>query len=374
MKMAKKAQARNNARRALMDQQHAGATPDITEKSTNLELIRAYNWYNYAFTSDDAKKFVLDYLKSKKVAKKTIKKVTQIKPIDLQNIGWNCHILSSGGKLPEEIHKKVFNKLADLIDATAPPVEEDAVVEPVKVISIQERIENRAGNLIADLEDQIDIIITEGTNDFDATDWFRTQAIKPAIAKFISEYYTPLYSEVFDVLKGKDDDLRFAYRRWKKPALKRYMEFIKSILSACETASVVVKVSRKPRKKKEKPASVIVSKLKYKTEDADYGITSVKPTDLVGAQQVWVFNTKTRQLSVYNAMGPTGISVKGTTLIGYDEKTSITKTLRKPQDVLKRLNEGGKLVLRKIMDEVKCKEKVARGRINTDSILVRVAK
>jgi hypothetical protein len=73
-------------------------------------------------------------------------------------------------------------------------------------------------------------------------------------------------------------------------------------------------------------------------------------------------------------MGPSGLTVKGTTLLGYDEKLSVTKTLRKPQDVLKRLLEGGKLVLRKIMDEVKSKEKPARGRINSDVILVRVTK
>jgi hypothetical protein len=73
-------------------------------------------------------------------------------------------------------------------------------------------------------------------------------------------------------------------------------------------------------------------------------------------------------------MGPTGITVKGTTLIGYDDKTSVTKTLRKPQETLKRVLEGGKLVLRKMMDEIKSKEKPARGRINMDVVLVRVAK
>jgi len=372
--MAKNQRAKNNARRKLLDAQHAGEEPNITEKSTNLDLIRAYNWYNYAYTSDDAKSFVLEYLKTKKVSKKVLKKVGQIKPIDLHNIGWNCHILLSGGKLPEEMHKKVFNKLADLIEATSPPKEEVTEVEPVKVISIQERIENRASAVIADLEEKIDEFIRNGESEFDVQEWFRTQAIKPAIAKFISEYYNPLYSEVFDAIKAKDADLKYAYRRWKKPALKRYMEFIKSILSACETASVVVKVSRKPRKKKEKPAAVIVAKMKYKMEDVDYGITSIKPADIIGAQQLWTFNTKTRQLSVFNAMGPSGLTVKGTTLLGYDEKLSVTKTLRKPQDVLKRLLEGGKLVLRKIMDEVKSKEKPARNRINSEVVLVRVVK
>lgn len=370
--MAKNQRAKNNARRALLDQQHAGATPNITSTSPNIEIIRAYNWYNYAFDYDDAKSFVLAYLKHKKIAKTTIRKVQQIKAYDLQNIGWNCHILLNGGSLPEAIHKRTFEQLHKLIEKTVLVQEEE--VEPVKVVSIQERVENRASALIATLEDQVDTFCLDGKNEFDATEWFREQAIKPAIAKRISEYYTPLYSEVFDALKGKDDQLKFGYRRWRKPALRKYLEFIKGILSAAETASIVVKTSRKPRKKKDKPAGVLVSKLKYKIEDTDYGLTSIKPVDIIGAQQVWLFNTKTRQLSVYDALGPTGLTVKGSTILGFDEKTSMVKTLRKPEAVLKKALEGGKLVLRKLMDEIKSKQKPCRARLNIDVVILRAVK
>lgn len=137
---------------------------------------------------------------------------------------------------------------------------------------------------------------------------------------------------------------------------------------------VVAKAVRKPRAKKVKPASVVVSKLKYKEEDTEYGIKSVKPTDLIGAQQVWVFNAKYRTIAVYNAMGPSGLSVKGTTLTGFDEKTSIVKKLRKPKEQLHALNNAGKVLLRKYMDNIKCKPKEATGRINTDTVLIKVVR
>ena len=73
-------------------------------------------------------------------------------------------------------------------------------------------------------------------------------------------------------------------------------------------------------------------------------------------------------------MGPAGLSVKGSTLVGYDEKTSQIKTLRKPDEQLKKLQEGGKIVLRKFMDEIKCKPKTATGRINNETVLVRIIK
>jgi hypothetical protein len=169
-------------------------------------------------------------------------------------------------------------------------------------------------------------------------------------------------------------ELREAYSRYSKPKLKAYVEFIKSIVSSAETRAIVVKAIRKPRKKKEKSASVVVGKLKFKEKDDTYNVVSIDPKQIIGANQLWVFNTKYRTLAVYNAMGPAGLGVKGSTLIGWDEKTSTVKTLRKPTEQLNRLKEGGKIVLRKFMDEIKCKPKVATGHINTECVILRIIK
>jgi hypothetical protein len=79
-------------------------------------------------------------------------------------------------------------------------------------------------------------------------------------------------------------------------------------------------------------------------------------------------------MAVYNAMGPAGLNVKGSTIIGFDEKTSIVKKLRKPTEQVNKLLDGGKVVLRKFMDEIKCKPKEANGRINNEIILLRIIK
>jgi hypothetical protein len=209
---------------------------------------------------------------------------------------------------------------------------------------------------------------------FKPVDWLSAQDVKPMIAQKIADYYKPLYAEIFDALNGKNDQLREAYSSWKKPKLKAYMEFVRSIISAAETRTTIVKATRKPRKKKEKPASALVSKLKYKVKDETLKLDSVDPKQIIGCNQLWIFNTKYRTLGVYNAMGPAGLSVKGSTLVGFDEKTSQIKTLRKPAEQLKKLQEGGKIVLRKFMDEIKCKPKTATGRINNETVLVRIIK
>ena len=253
-------------------------------------------------------------------------------------------------------------------EAEAPAKEEGK-----QVISIQERVINRANELIGEIEDHVDNYYRDGTA-FKPVDWLSQRDVKPMIAQKIADYYKPLYAEIFDALNAKDEQLKEAYSSWKKPKLKAYLEFIKSIVAAAETRATLVKATRKPRKKKEKPASAIVAKLKYKEKDEQYNVTSIDPKQIIGCNQLWVFNTKYRTMAVYNAMGPAGLNVKGSTITGFDEKTSIVKKLRKPEVQVPKLLDGGKVILRKFMDDIKCKSKEATGRINNETILLRIIK
>jgi hypothetical protein len=376
--MAKKQKA---IRGKFADEKYLGQEPDLRGDVTDAQIISAYNWYNYFYDSAQAKAWVIEYLKEfHKTEKELIKNANRIDDNRCRTSGWNCRILLLGGNLPDRIKERNEERIRALAAGTSKDgsteAEEEgsAKKEEVKqIISIQERVANRANELIASIEEQIDLFYRDGTQ-FKVSDWLAQQDVKPAIAQRIADYYKPLYSELFDALSGKVPELRESYSHYTKPKLKAYVEFIKSIVSAAETRAVVVKAARKPRKKKEKPVSVIVSKLKFKEKDDTYNVVSVDPKQIVGANQLWVFNTKYRTLAVYNAMGPAGLNVKGSTLTGWDEKTSIVKKLRKPTEQVNKLKEGGKIVLRKFMDEIKCKPKTATGRINKDVVLVRIIK
>ena len=376
------AKAKRKSLRAVHTRKIAAAhEPKITEKSTQLDLIAAYNWYNEYYESDDAKSFAIAFLKQSKKDKKLIKKTSQVKSINLRFVGWNCRILANGNKLPADIETKMWKKLDDLV-AKEEYVPETAVPEAsenpeTNVISIRERVENRASELIGDLEVLLDKFYISGET-FDPAQWFRNQSIKPQIAKIIRDYYTPLYSEMFDASTaaagGKNSDLAYAYRGWKKSQLKKYVELLKSILAAAETQEIVAKAIRKPRKKKEKSPADLAKKIKYQEKDDELKLTSVVPSTIVGSTQLWTFNTKNRMLSCYNAMGPSGLSIKGTTIIGFDEKTSTCKKIRKPNELLPRVLDGGKIILRNVLKDVRAVEKTANGRINNQTILLRVVK
>lgn len=380
--MAKKPKT---VRGKFADEKYLGSEPDLRGDVTNAQVIQAYNWYNYFYDSAQAKVWVLDYLKEfHKHDKELIKNASRIDDSRLNNCGWNSRILLLGGLLPEDVKKRFEERLRRLATEAARTSSETVIAEaeasekkevgPAKpVISIQERVTNRANDLIADIEVQLDNFYRDGTI-FKPSDWLSRNDVKPAIAQRIADYYKPLYAELFDAYNGKDSQLKEGYASWKKTKLKIYMEFVRSIVSAAETRATVVKAARKPRKKKEKSPIQLVAKLKYKEKDETYSLQSARATDIPGCSQLWVFNTKYRTLAVYNAMGPAGLGVKGSTLTGFDEKTSIVKKLRKPEQQLKSLLDGGKVVLRKFMDNIKCKPKEATGRINNETVLVRIIK
>lgn len=362
------------ARGKFTDEKYLGPEPDLSGKYTMVDLIKAYNWYNYFYQADEAKGFVLSYLRSQNASKTILKNLSRVEGHRLLNIGWNCRILENGGKLPDDILQSMWKKIKVLSDNVSPEIVDDEPQPQKVVVSIQERIANKASDIIGELEGEIDEFIMTGKSSFDPAKFMRDNDIKPQIAQRIADYYRPLYAELFDAAQGKDAQLKEGYAHLKKSKLKTYTEFVKSLIAAAEARIVVVKAIRKPRKKKEKPATIIVSKMKYQVENTELNIKSVKPTDILTSQQLWAFNTKTRMLAVYNAMGPAGLNVKGSTLTGFDEKTSIVKKLRKPQEQVKALIAAGKVNLRKYMDGIKSVAKPANGRINNDTILVRIIK
>lgn len=356
------------------DEKYLGPEPTVTEDATQGDLARAYTWFNYFYGSEDAKNFTISYLKYIKYDKDSITKLSKVNAIDLHNIGWNCRLLHNGSNLPDAVWDRCYSRIQQLV-ANVTDDTEQVTEQVTKVISIQDRINSKASDLIGELEEQLDVFFQEGVIQFDVKKWSLEKGIKPQIAKRIAEHFRPQYEEITEAQEGKDPDLVEAYKKWRKPVLKIMGLFIKKIIDHMIEVESAGNAVRKPRKKKIKPASVLVSKMSYCRSHMNFpDIHSIDPKEIIGASQLWVFNLKTRNLSVYNAVGNSGLSVRGSTLTGFDETTSITKKLRKPEAVIKPLLEGGKIYLRKVMDNITTTEQKATGRINTDMLLLRVVK
>jgi hypothetical protein len=132
------------------------------------------------------------------------------------------------------------------------------------------------------------------------------------------------------------------------------------------------KINKKPRAKKTVPADKIVAKLKYLKSNEQLKLVSINPTDVLGAKELWVYNVKSRKIGKYVANEYMELGVKGTSITGYNENTSVQKTLRKPEDQLKEFKAAGKVQLRKFLDDIKAVDIKLNGRINEDIVLLKV--
>ena len=103
--------------------------------------------------------------------------------------------------------------------------------------------------------------------------------------------------------------------------------------------------------------------------------------DVIGASELWVFNVKNRKIGKYvaknidpkgMARAGSGLQVKGTTIIGFDEALSMQKTLRKPADQLKEFKSAGKVKLRKFIEDIATTDTKLNGRCNPETVLLKV--
>ncbi|MEX0598704.1 MAG: hypothetical protein WD512_19630 [Candidatus Paceibacterota bacterium] len=222
--------------------------PDLRVSPSRLNILEAYNWYSRSIDKDTAKEYLINYLKQKKFKFLAILKNTP--SWEFSNIGATARMLDMTADLPSENISKFNQKIAELVVKYAKkPIENGSTVAVAKT-SIQQKIKDKTSDLIASLEEEIDNFSNEGATEFIPGDFLSKYDVKPMIAIKIAEKYKPLYSELYDAVKGEDEDLNEAYRIYSKSKLKKFAEFVKSIISACETQSVVIK--KVPRKSKKK--------------------------------------------------------------------------------------------------------------------------
>ena len=134
------------------------------------------------------------------------------------------------------------------------------------------------------------------------------------------------------------------------------------------------KSQRKTKKPRAINADKMISKLKYAQGNEKYNLTSIDPKQIIKAQSLFVFNTKTKKIAVYNARNYDGLKVKGTTIKEFDPDISLQKTLRKPEKILPNiLKTDGKVAMKNIWKDINTVETPANGRINADMILLKTS-
>jgi hypothetical protein len=154
--------------------------------------------------------------------------------------------------------------------------------------------------------------------------------------------------------------------------LKKVIAYYDQIIVDALKIAGEAKESRKPRARKKKSPDQLVSKMQYLGKFDELNLESIPAKQIIGSTQLWVYNTKTKKLGVYHAEDAGGFGVNGSTLTNYNEGKSVGRMLRKPKDVLTNVMKSGKLALRNILPALTTVEAPLTGRINKDTILLKV--
>lgn len=257
--------------------------------------------------------------------------------------------------------------------------EDEEVVEKKEtapVVSIQERVREAAYKMTDEIEEAIESFAKDpeafDPKAFKVLNLLKGKQAKAAHARIIKEFYQRQYDEYVELQGGKCDQLKEAYNHLSKAQIKKIASFYQDVLGACDMLAQEAKVNKKPRARKAVPAEKIVAKLKYMKSDQANKLVSINPVDIIGSKELWVYNTKTRKLGKYVASEFAELQVKGTTITGFDEHKSVQKTLRKPEEQLKAFKDAGKVALRKFLEDIKAVDIKLNGRINEDTILLKV--
>jgi hypothetical protein len=272
---------------------------------------------------------------------------------------------------------KVLAEGKDDIDPADAAAEKEASKAEMYTPSIQERVREAAVRMTEEIEDAIESFQTDPDNfdpkAFKMLNLLKGKGVKAAHARIIKNLYTRNLEELLELASGKaDEQLREGYSHRSKKQIKALIAFYQEIHAACDMLTQEAKVNRAPRVKKPTDKAKVVAKLKYKKQDEPLKIVSINPIDIIGAKELWVFNTKSRKIGRYVASEYADLGIKGTTIIGFDEAKSVMKTVRKPEDKIKEFKAAGKVQLRKFLDDINATEARMNGRVNEEIVLLKV--
>ena len=318
-----------------------------------------------------------------------------------EHLAWNAYWESLPGTAgtPKPISEFIKKRISNAIDEgkTFVAETERLAAQEAKMNSrpkptIQELLHQSAMQMTDEIEDFLDSWVNSKydvtmVKDFTPDAMLRKAGAKQAHSRIIRKVYEASVAEfaelVTKVAKDDKDDMRLqleeGYDHMSKAQQKVGLEIYRKITNACDIVEAERKVNRKPRKVRIKSPEDLVKKLKFKQSDAEYGLGSITPADIIYARVLVVFNTRNRKIGTYYAsnvdpMGlqrdGSGLSVKGTTITGYDEEKSLQRTIRKPAEVLPELKKSTRAKTEKLIQSLKTTETKLNGRINGETILI----
>jgi len=363
------------------DVKYTGSEPEWrTQPDSENRISRlgaAFHWYGYHYGKKEVKEFIIDWL-MRNDRQPEAKQFARVPETAITNVyGWLARMSVMGLTLNDHENLQLDTHIRNLVSAVhsvkaVVASAEDAVVRP----NIQDRLREKMMEAAAELEAMYDDMILAGgkmSADFKPMAVIRGMNVAPQMVGDIAEQWRRRLSELEEVLAGKDAQLAEGYGQFGKLQIRNMVKFAETVIADCGSYVQIKKTERAPRKKKPVSAERLTQKFRYLKEFAELKLTSEPVTKLVNCQEAWMYDTKKRKLIYAVADTHVGtMTVKGTSLVGFDTTNSVQKTLRKPAEQIRALLTGGVAQHRKYFKDIKATEVRFNGRGSENLILLKV--
>jgi len=381
MAKVKKRVVRRGNEAKLAEEKNVGSEiidwTDIAPDRFSKSVYEAMRHYSYFYGQKDYVSWTVDWVKSNR-------------PSDLKSykagedwrtsstLGSLVRIHSMGAPIPESyvnfINKQIdtvvsFGKIN--IESTVEEVVSDAPA--VKKKNPSELLREKTLGVLGEIEGFIDEHL-DGSLDKNFSLYTHLKGIDAAAqtARDIAKAYREMEAELTELIVEKTEDLVEGYSHLTLSQQKKLLKLVSGFISDSEKFVLSKKATRKPRAKRATPATKQAEKVIYQKESTDYKITSTSPAHIVGATEVYLFNTKTRVLKYLVTDKREGFIISGTSIKNYDKELSFKKKLRKPEESIDSINKVTKLRALKALKALKTAETATDARINSDTIILKV--
>lgn len=261
--------------------------------SSNIQLMRALGQYNLQYDKEDARQWLIVYCEQNGMMSlaAAIRSRAYQYPASLSTLGFCCRLAMRGCEFVDPSVLRTKLQTIEIFKKQEQP-------KPVKFA--------RVNPLGVAYDIAYDATITTG---------------KPQ--KFV---LAGLASDIADVLNQANSDLddvkNYPDEYADAPTL---IKFLESIVKQKPIKKQVIRIA------KPKPPAKLVAKLRYQKTFAELGLTSIDPEKIIGASELFVYDTASRTLSLF--VSKTRLSVDGINIVNYDEAESFAVTIRKPEQL-----------------------------------------
>ena len=373
----KKSPVRKSNSSKTLEEKHIGSEVTDWAEVTERKVAECLRYYGYFYDYKDASRWALSWVK-KHMSKKDATHFAAAEDWRVSpTLGALCKMMSNGAVFDEKRMEWIHIKIDGVIAAGKSKKEDTNVVVANFVRrSIQDILKEKTSDFIAEIELVIDNYYNGVYTDIDNYSVYNELKKTDAAyntAKAVADYYTPLKAELTELITQKTPDLIEAYEKMPLKQRKEYLKLVTLIIDDAEKYMASKKAVRKTRAKKPVSASQQVSKVSYLKDSAEFKLTSIDPASVVGASEVYLFNSKYRTLIRLVSSARDGFTIKGTTIQNIDIEASGKKKLRKPEDFFTQAGNTRPKMSKAYLD-IKTKPSEANGRINCETLIYKAFK